>query len=98
MRTHFRFLDDQGRVFVSSFSVASRTSASLVEIRMRPIPWTGVPSSLGQVEQRGRSVPPLRLRFRLSRRGGLAVGAPGEAGRRSSLFYEVSGQCQTQLR
>ncbi|EGW05170.1 Transcription factor LBX1 [Cricetulus griseus] len=24
--------------------------------------------------------------------------APGEAGRRSSLFYEVSGQCQTQLR
>lgn len=52
---------------------------------------------------RGQAGPHCAIRLaRLSRSSFSGLGAlraaPGEARRRSSLFYEVSGRCQTQLR
>ena len=100
LQTRFRFPAAQGKRpgSASSFPVGSGASALLAKSQDAG----GFCSPARDPAGRGRAGPGPAIRLaRLSLlrllRPGVLRAAPGEARRRSSLFYEVSGRCQTQL-
>lgn len=100
MQTRFLLPAAQGKRpgLASSFPVWSGAWARLAKLRNAGglcSPGLGPRGALP-----GRAPPrePAASAFPLLLPGPARRVAPGEAGRRSSLFYEVSGRCQTQLR